>query len=127
MHDLGQLSLPEPIPGGATTVADRAEQIRIAAMGAEVVRQTGVLDRVATIVERQAEPYRRPHVDVDPGVPIGSRIIRAVNAYDDLVGESREEGRALEALERLRLGMAYEYDPVVVESLSRVVGRSTAT
>jgi hypothetical protein len=127
MHDLGQLSLPEPIPGGATTVADRAEQIRIAAMGAEVVRQTGVLDRVATIVERQAEPYRRPHVDVDPGVPIGSRIIRTVNAYDDLVGESREEGRALEALERLRLGMAYEYDPVVVESLSRVVGRSTAT
>ena len=88
--------------------------------------ETGVLDRVATIVERQAEPYRRPHVDV-PTVPIGSRIIRAVNAYDDLVGDNREQGRALEALERLRLGMAYEYDPVVVESLSRVVARSTLT
>jgi hypothetical protein len=127
MHDLGQLSLHEPIPGGATTVADRAEQLRIAAMGADVVRQTGVLDRVAAIVELQAQPYRRPHVDVDPGVPLGSRIIRAVNAYDDLVGDSPERGRALEALERLRLGMAYEYDPVVVESLSRVVSRSTAT
>jgi hypothetical protein len=127
MHDLGQLSLHEPIPGGATTVADRAEQMRIAAMGADVVRQTGVLDRVATIVELQAQPYRRPHVDVDPGVPLGSRIIRAVNAFDDLVGDSPEPGRALEALERLRLGMAYEYDPVVVESLSRVVSRSTAT
>jgi hypothetical protein len=127
MHDLGQLSLHEPIPGGATTVADRAEQIRIAAMGADVVRQTGVLDRVAEIVEQQAEPYRRPHVDVDPSVPLGSRIIRAVNAYDDLVGDSPERGRALEALERLRLGMAYEYDPLVVESLSRVVARSTAT
>ncbi len=127
MHDLGQLSLTEPIPGGATTVADRAEQMRIAAMGADVVRQTGVLDRVATIVEQQAEPYRRPHVDVDPNVPLGSRIIRTVNAYDDLVGESAEQARALEALERLRLGMAYEYDPVVVESLSRVVARSTAT
>ena len=69
-----------------------------------------------------------PHVDVDPTVPIGSRIIRAVNAaYDDLVGDNREQGRALEALERLRLGMAYEYDPVVVESLSRVVARSTPT
>jgi hypothetical protein len=127
MHDLGQLSLHEPIPGGATTVADRAEQIRIAEMGAEVVRQTGVLDRVATIVERQAEPYRRPHVDIDPTVPLGSRIIRAVNAYDDLVGDNTEQGRTLEALERLRLGMAYEYDPVVVESLSRVVARSTLT
>jgi hypothetical protein len=127
MHDLGQLSLHEPIPGGATTVANRADQIRIAEMGADVVRQTGVLDRVATIVERQAEPYRRPHVDVDPTVPIGSRIIRAVNAYDDLVGDNREQGRALEALERLRLGMAYEYDPVVVESLSRVVARPTLT
>ena len=36
-----------------------------------------------------------------------------------------ETGRRLEALERLRLGMAYEYDPRVVDSLSRIVDRST--
>jgi len=123
MHDIGQLSLTEPIPGGATVVAAPAEQRRIAAFGASVIRQTGVLDEVARIVDLQAEPYRRRH-ELDAGdVPLASRIIKAVNAYDDLVGESYEPTRRLEALERLRLGMAYEYDPIVVDSLAKTVER----
>jgi hypothetical protein len=56
---------------------------------------------------------------------LGSRIIKAVNAYDDLVGDSLESTRRLTALERLRLGMAYEYDPRVVDSLSNTVMRSS--
>ena len=123
MHDIGQLSLTDPIPGGATVVVAPAEQRRIARLGAEVVRQTGVLDRVAAIVERQAEPYRRTHQTGDATVPLASRIIKAVNAYDDLVGDAVEAGRRMDALERLRLGMAYEYDPRVVESLARVLAR----
>jgi HD-GYP domain-containing protein (c-di-GMP phosphodiesterase class II) len=124
MHDIGQLSLTEPIPGGATVVAAPNEQRRIASLGAEVIRETGVLDSVATIVEQQAEPYRRAHEVEHPDVPLGSRIIKAVNAYDDLVGDSLETTRRLNALERLRLGMAYEYDPRVVDSLSKTIGRS---
>ncbi len=123
MHDLGQLSLAEPIPGGATVMAAASEQRYIAEMGAEVIRQTGVLERVAGIVERQADPYRRPHETVDGTLPLASRIIKAANAYDDLVGDSRESVRRLEALERLRLSMAYDYDPRVVSSLARVVER----
>ena len=124
MHDIGQLSLADPIPGGATVVASAEQQRQIAEYGAAVIRQTGVLDAVATVVELQAEPYRRPHEDPHGGIPLASRIIRAVNAYDDLVGDSIEMGRRLEALERLRLGMAYDYDPRVVDSLSRIVDRS---
>jgi HD domain len=124
MHDIGQLSLTEPIPGGATVVAAPTEQRRIAALGAEVIRETGVLDTVATIVEQQAEPYRRAHEIEQPDVPLGSRIIKAVNAYDDMVGDSLEATRRSNALERLRLGMAYEYDPRVVDSLSNTVVRS---
>ena len=124
MHDIGQLSLTEPIPGGATVVAAPNEQRRIASLGAEVIRETGVPDSVATIVEQQAEPYRRAHEVEHPDVPLGSRIIKAVNAYDDLVGDSLETTRRLNALERLRLGMAYEYDPRVVDSLSNTVIRS---
>lgn len=123
MHDIGQLSLAEPIPGGATVVAAPGDQRRIAGLGADVIRQTGVLDEVATIVDRQAEPYRRAHETDRNEVPLASRIIKAVNAYDDLVGDSVETRRRLEALERLRLGMAYEYDPTVVESLSKTVER----
>ena len=125
MHDIGQLSLAEPIPGGATVVAAPAEQRRIAGLGADIIRETGVLERVATVVERQAEPYRRLHESIDHTVPLASRIIKAVNAYDDLVGEAEAAGRRLDALERLRLGMAYEYDPRVVESLARVLERAS--
>jgi hypothetical protein len=124
MHDIGQLSLTEPIPGGATVVAAPAEQRRIAGLGADVIRQTGVLDGVATIVERQAEPYRRAHQGDDLAVPLASRIIKAVNAYDDLVGESGSVERQRDALERLRLGMAYEYDPRVVDSMAKAIERS---
>lgn len=124
MHDVGQLSLAEPIPGGATLMVTAAEQRRIAALGADVIRQTGVLDGVAVIVERQAEPYRAPQVLDDGGVPLAARVIKVANAYDDLVGGSLEIGRTLDALERLRLGSAYEYDPRVVESLATVLTRS---
>jgi hypothetical protein len=124
MHDIGQLSLAEPIPGGATVVAAPLEQRRIARLGADIIKQTGVLDRVASIVAHQAEPYRRAHEIRGRDVPLAARIIKAVNAYDDLVGDTYEISRRRDALERLRLGMAYEYDPLVVESLSQTVERT---
>ncbi len=72
MHDIGQLSLAEPIPGGATVVAAPAEQRRIAHLGADVIRQTGVLDGVASIVAQQAEPYRRAHDVRRRDIPLAS-------------------------------------------------------
>jgi hypothetical protein len=119
MHDIGQLSLPDPIPGGATVLVSPEDQWRIAELGAEVIRKAGVLDRVAEIVRRQSEPWRGP----DPGPPISSRIIRAANGFDDLVGSSADRERAIAALERLHLDTAVEYDPGVVEALSRVASR----
>jgi hypothetical protein len=120
MHDIGQLSLADPIPGGATVLASPEDQQRIAGLGASVIEQAGVLDGVAEIVRRQSQPWRGG--DAEP--PIGSRIIRAANAFDDLVGGSPDRDRAAAALERLRLDTAVEYDPVVVEALTKVAGRS---
>ncbi|MEV5831131.1 HD domain-containing phosphohydrolase [Spirillospora sp. NPDC052242] len=137
MHDIGQLSLGDPIPGGATVLASPAEQRRIAELGAEVIKETGVLDRVAHIVRLSSHPYRtgRPADDAsDAGdgdadrpvaPPLASRIIKVANAYDDLVGESPDRDRGAAVLERLRLDSAAEYDPTVVEALSRVVDRRT--
>ncbi len=124
MHDIGQLSLPEPILAGATVFAAPTEQRNIAMLSAEIIKQTGVLDGVAAILAQQAEPYRRAHERGRLDVPLAARIIKAVNAYDDLVGNSYEPGARLDALERLRLGMAYEYDPMVVDSLSKTVERT---
>ncbi|MGE5290220.1 MAG: HD-GYP domain-containing protein [Micromonosporaceae bacterium] len=119
MHDIGQLSLPDPIPGGATVLVSPQDQWRIAELGAEVIRKAGVLDRVAEIVRRQSEPWRGP----EPAPHVSSRIIRAANGFDDLVGSSTDRERAVAALERLRLDTAVEYDPEVVEALSRVASR----
>jgi hypothetical protein len=125
MHDIGQLSLTDPIPGGATTMVAPVDQRRIAELGAEVIRQAGVLDRAALIVERQADPYRPQRGTEDVSLPLESRIIKAVNAYDDLVGASVETDRKLRALERLQLGIDREYDPAVVDTLARIIERQS--
>ncbi len=119
MHDIGQLSLADPIPGGATVLASPEDQRRIAGLGASVIEQAGVLDGVAEIVRCQSQPWRGS----GPEPPIGSRIIRAANAFDDLVGGSPDRDRSAAALERLRLDTAVEYDPRVVEALTKVAGR----
>ncbi|MGW1267983.1 HD-GYP domain-containing protein [Streptomyces sp. NPDC002491] len=118
MHDIGQLSLVDPVPAGATAGLPAAEQRRIALLGGAVVRQTGVSAQVATVVERQADPY--------PEQPVAARIVRAVNAYEERVRGSGPDG-PLTALEELRLGTGREYAPEVVEALARVLSRTGLT
>ncbi len=119
MHDIGQLSLPDPIPGGATVLVSAADQRRIAELGADVIRQAGVLDRVAELVRCQSWPSQGHQ----PEAPLGSKIIRAVNAFDDLVGGSADRDRTAAALDRLRLDTGSEYDPGVVAALGEVAGK----
>lgn len=120
MHDIGQLSLRDPIPGGATVLASPSEQRRIAGLGAGVITETGVLNEVAEIVRRQSEPYRAAEGSAPP---LASRVIKVANAYDDLVGASSDRDRSAAVLERLRGDSAAEYDPTVVEALGHVVDR----
>jgi response regulator RpfG family c-di-GMP phosphodiesterase len=124
LHDIGQLSLTEPIPGGSTLAVPAADRRRVAELGADIVRSTGRLERVAEIVSAQSEPYRGVGETSDPAVPLASRIVKVASAYDDLVhGTAGERYSPLEALERLSLGLAYDYDPVVVAALGRSVTR----
>ncbi len=122
MHDIGQLSLRDPIPGGATVLASPEDQRRIAELGAGVIGQAGVLDPVAEVVRCQCWPCRGPQGEP----PVGSRIIRAANAFDDLVGSSADTGRTTAALERLSLDTAIEYDPRVVGALAKVTRRQAS-
>ncbi|MFH8799993.1 HD-GYP domain-containing protein [Streptomyces sp. NPDC017936] len=112
MHDIGQLSLVDPVPAGATAGLPVAEQRRIALLGGAVVRQTGASAQVARVVERQADPY--------PEQPVAARIVRVVNAYEEKVRDAGPGG-PLTALEELRLGTGGDYAPEVVEALGRVL------
>ncbi len=123
LHDVGQIALRVPIPGGATVLAAPADQRRIADDGALIVRRTGVLDDVAHVIERQNTPYRQVR-EFGEDLPVPARIVKVVNAYDDLTGAAGGGATGhTAALERLHLGLGYEYDPAVVDALLRVLAR----
>jgi response regulator RpfG family c-di-GMP phosphodiesterase len=122
MHDIGQLSLRDPIPGGgATVLVSPANQDRIAELGADVISQAGVLEEVAELVRCQSWPAKRHN----PPPPLGSRIIKAANTFDDLVGTSTDRVRTAAALDRMRTDPA-GYDGRVVAALTEVAGRRRA-
>ena len=122
LHDIGQVSLAEPIPGGATVLAAPVDQRRIAHDGAEIVRQTGVLDNVAVILEAQTTSYRQVR-ELGEDLPLASRIIKVCNAYDDMAGSRPTPAGCSAAMERINLGLGYEYDPRVVDALVRALER----
>ena len=83
LHDIGQLSLIDPIPGGSTLVVAPVERRRVAELGADVIKTTGVLDRVAEIVVAAGRPLpqaprepRRHAADRKPHHQGGERVRR---------------------------------------------------
>ncbi len=122
MHDIGQLSLVEPVPGGATALLPDGEQQRIARLGSEVIQRTGVPRQVWQQVARLADPCRLADGRHDPTLPLVSRIIRVANAHDDLRTAAVDRPRAglLDPLEHLRLDAGHGYDPVVLDALARL-------
>ena len=123
MHDIGQLSLVDPVPGGATALLPVEEQRRIGRLGSEVIRQAGVPAQVADIVAGIAEPSGPAPEGgraAGSGPALASAIIRVANAFDDLgCAGGGPEGR-LEVVRQLRADTARAYEPRAVEALARV-------
>ena len=117
LHDIGQVSLAVPIPGGATIDVAPADQRGIADEGARIVRRTEVLDGVADIIEAQVVQFRQVQEHGEP-VPLSGRIIKVCNAFEDLTRGDPALRDA--AIERLTLGIGYEYDPTVLDLLIKV-------
>ena len=124
LHDIGQVALVEPIPGGATVLAAPADQHRIERDTVAIVRATGMLDGVAEILEHQNTPYRQVR-EFGDAIPLASRIIKVANAFEDYRSQADEQPQE-RALERIYLGLGYEYDPRVVTALQRALERQRA-
>ena len=124
LHDLGQISLNEPIPGGATVLAAPSDQRDIADEGARIIRHAEGLEVVADYVEAQTIPYRQVR-ELGEEVPVASRIIKVANAFDDLTGGSGDPHDIRTANERIHLGLGYQYDPEVVEALAVATADAT--
>lgn len=122
LHDLGQVALRAPIPNGATVLAAPTDQSRIAGTGATIIRSGGDLGRIADIVESQATPHHLV-LELTQDVPLAARILKVANAFDDHSGGRRDPASVSAAMERLHLGLGYEYDPRVVAALESLLGR----
>jgi len=130
LHDIGQLSLADPLPSGATVLATPWVAAEVAARGAEVVRETGVLDRVARVLEAQCKPYLAGDDGSDPDTAEptskserrAAAILRVANDFEDLRTAEPGPSSHVRALARIRRGIGDPYDPQAVESLTRLVG-----
>lgn len=125
LHDLGQVVLRRPIPGGATVLAASGDQEHLAQEGAAIVAHVGHLSAVSETIAAQATPYHHI-VQRRARIPVQARILKVANAYIDYLGgalETADRAAHEEALERLYLGLGYEYDPKVVAALEKVLAR----
>jgi hypothetical protein len=114
MHDVGRITLNEPaILRAGYTDED------IARWGAQIIAEAPYLEHVSALVEQQHRPYRSPGIEIDPDVPMASKIIKVASAYDQAQIEMGYS--PIEALERIHQGSAYEFDPQVAASLRRVL------
>jgi hypothetical protein len=124
LHDVGQMSLTEPLAGGATTFASYDERLAIATSGAHLIADAGLPGEIATAVGRQVEPVRNGLDHRRSGAPLLSRIINVANAFDDLTGSQPTPASAEQAVDRIRGGTADDRDPDVADALARHVARS---
>jgi hypothetical protein len=121
LSGVGQLALADPSPGGASLLRSREERQQAAEIGASIIERSGVLDHVAEIVRHSNDAYRHGRAN-NLDIPLESGIVNVALAYEQLVGEGTGQSPD-KAMESIGLGIGAEYDPVVVESLRRVVAR----
>lgn len=124
LHDIGQVGLSRPVPGGATVEVSGRDQRRIAGTGSSILARTAELSRLASLVADVGLPHHRAveRGDVAPA----SRIVRVVSAYDDLTGRATRltgGSSTVDALERILRSTPHDYDPQVVEALLRQLER----
>jgi len=126
LHDIGKLAVPEHItskPGPLT--AEEFEKMKIhPTVGAEILQRVQFPYPVAPIVRAHHERWDGsgyPHGLAGETIPLGARILSAVDCFDALASERRYR-LALsldEAMQYVVSNAGKEFDPSVVEILKR--------
>lgn len=121
LHDVGLMGIEEPIPGGATINASTQVQDRAAEAGTRIVSSSPQLRPIAAMLDQVRTPFRMSR-EFGEFIPVAARIVRVANAWDDITEGTRTQRAHQVALERLHLGLGYDYDPEVVTALERTLG-----
>jgi diguanylate cyclase (GGDEF)-like protein/putative nucleotidyltransferase with HDIG domain len=126
LHDIGKLAVPEYIiskPGRLTP--EEFEKMKIhTVVGAEILEHVQFPYPVVPIVRAHHEKWNGTGYPMGlrgTDIPIGARILSAVDALDALASD-RQYRRALpldEAMSKIELESGRSFDPAVVEILKR--------
>jgi diguanylate cyclase (GGDEF)-like protein len=129
-HDVGKIAIPDAIinkPGPLTE--EEFEVIKEhPAIGAEILAPVPFLYGVRTIVRHAHEHWDGngyPEGLSGPQIPLGARIVLAVDAYHAMTSDRpyRQKLSHAEACEELRRHAGTQFDPEVIESFLAVLGR----
>lgn len=118
LHDVGQLGLSEPLRHGKTIHAGTREQVEMTRAVTQLIGDVPQLSPLVPLVSHVGTPFRRSR-EFGEHIPLPSRIVRVANALDDITEGARSARARAVALERLHLGLGYDYDPEVVAALER--------
>jgi putative nucleotidyltransferase with HDIG domain len=128
LHDIGKLSVDTDIltKPGSLDAHERAAIEQHPLSSAEVVSRVDLLKESTDIVRHHHErPDGRGYPAGLKGheIPVGARILNVADAFDAMISDRpyRKRKSVEEALEELKRGAGDEFDPVVVEYLTRLV------
>lgn len=116
LHDVGQLGLTERLEDGVTLHSSTEVQEEIAQGATWILQESDRLVDILPLVDQVRTPFRQSR-EFGESIPLASRIVRVANAWDDITEGSRAPRSRQVALERLHLGLGYDYDPEVVAAL----------
>jgi HAMP domain-containing protein len=128
LHDIGKIGIASEIlnKSGPLDTTERQQILSHPEIGAVIVERIGKLERAAEIIRCAHEHFDGsgyPRGLRGEEIPIESRIILAVDAFDAMsMDRPYSTGRPQESvIAELRRGAGTQFDPVVVEAVIEVV------
>lgn len=128
LHDIGKLAIDVEIlrkPGPLSDRERQAVRLHVAA-GVRLVGAIPGLGRAAVLIRASHEWLNGagyPRGVRDGGIPLGSRIIAAADAFDALthIRVYRTPLTPAHAVEQMQLGAGLQFDPRVLFALERII------
>lgn len=129
LHDIGKIGIPETILNkpGPLTQAEQTAMRRHAEIGARILTRLPGLHSAAPLVLHHQERFDGRPTGQYPGyptgltgddIPLGSRIIAVVDAFDAMTSDRPYRGAMSvdQAIEELKRESGTQFDPQVVEA-----------
>lgn len=130
LHDIGKIGVPDAILNkpGALDEEEWEVMRRHPAMGAEILGSIAGFDHISEVVLAHHERFDGggyPAGLSGESIPVEARIISVVDAYDAMTNDRPYRGAMSHetALGELERNAGTQFDPAVIESTGRVIGR----